>query len=116
MSTPLRNDPMWIEFEDHGFSGLTPYRGENTTYEGFMPVVDREYDFIGSVDRNFTKFVSKGMWAYYNIHHLYARFIAIKRHEGMPTYLEERYADSFRSDNYPVPSCAINRMYDGYSG
>ncbi|KDR13499.1 hypothetical protein L798_12440 [Zootermopsis nevadensis] len=68
-ATPPKNDPMWIDFEDHGFVGLTPYRGENTfatTYEGFIPIVDREYDLIGSADRTFTKFVSRAMWMYKN--------------------------------------------------
>jgi hypothetical protein len=87
--TPLKNDPMWIDFEDHGFSGLTPYRGENTfasTLEGFCPIVDRDYDLIGSVDRTFTKFVSKSMWIYYNVQHLFARLIAIRRHEWRASY------------------------------
>jgi hypothetical protein len=71
-STPLRNDPMWIDFEEHGFSGLTLYRGENTfsaTYEVFVPIAEREYDLIGSVDRTFTKFVSRAMWVYHNAQH-----------------------------------------------
>jgi hypothetical protein len=95
--SPLRNDPMWLDFDDHGFSGMMPYRGENTfatTTEGFIPLVDREFDLIGSVDRTFTKFVSKSMWAYYCTQHLYARCIAVLRHKGRTTHAEERFADS----------------------
>jgi hypothetical protein len=52
-----------VDFEDHGFSGLTPYYGENqsaTTFEGFLPLLDRENDLIESIDRTFTKPVIKG--------------------------------------------------------
>jgi hypothetical protein len=66
--TPLKNDPMWIDFEDHGFSGLTPYRGEiqlADTFDGFLPLFDCENDLSGSADKNFTKFISRWMWNYY---------------------------------------------------
>jgi hypothetical protein len=49
---------MWMDFEDHGFSGLILYRWENqsaTTFEGLIPLLDREYDLIDSTDRTFTK-------------------------------------------------------------
>jgi hypothetical protein len=106
--SPLRNDPMWMDFDDHGFSGMTPCRGENTfarTTEGFIPLVDRGYDLIGSADRTFTKFVSCSMWTYYCVEHLYARCIPVLRHKERTTHAEERFADSIRSANYPVPSC-----------
>jgi hypothetical protein len=38
MESPLRNDPMWQDFETEGFEGLTPYRARNdfaVTFEGF---------------------------------------------------------------------------------
>jgi hypothetical protein len=106
--SPLRINPMWMDFDDHGFSGMTPYRGENTfasTTESFIPLVDREYDLIGSADRTFTKFVSRSMWTYYCVEHLYARCIAVLRHRGCTTHAEEEFAESIRSGNYPVPSC-----------
>lgn len=107
-ATPMKNDPLWLDFEDHGFVGLTPYRGVNefaNTYEGLLPICEREYDLIGSVDRNFTKFVSRAMWNYYCVIHLYTRIIAIKKHKGEDSFQEARFIDSLRSENYPVPSC-----------
>jgi hypothetical protein len=104
--SPLRNDPMWMDFDDHGFSGMTPCRGENTfaTTEGFIPLVHREYDLIGSADRTFTKFVSRSMWPYYCVEHLYARCIPVLRHKERTTHAEESFADSIRSASYSVPS------------
>ena len=107
-ATAPKNDPMWLAFEDHGFVGLTPYRGENTfatTFEGLMPLIDREYDLIGSADRTFTKFVSRAMWTYYCVQHVYTRIIAIKTHRGESTYREMTFMNSLRSDNFPMPPC-----------
>jgi hypothetical protein len=106
-ATPLCNDPMWIECEDHGFAGLTPYRAENefaTSFEGFIPLLDREYDLIGSADRTFTKFISRSMWNYYCTQHLYSRIIAICKHVGEARLCDERFPDTLHLENYPVPS------------
>jgi hypothetical protein len=102
----LKNDPLWLEFGDHDFVGLIPSRGLNVfanTYEGFVPIVNRQYDLISSADRSFTKFISRTMWLYYCTEHLYGRLIAIKRHSGLISR-EGIFADSFRSEYYPVPN------------
>jgi hypothetical protein len=56
---------MWLDFEEHGFVGLTPYREENhfaDTFERSVPIMEREYDLVGSANKSFAKFVSRAMW------------------------------------------------------
>jgi hypothetical protein len=98
---------MWQDFETEGFEGLIPYRARNefsVTLEGFISLVEREYDLLNSADRNFTKHVSKSMFVWYSVQHAYARCIAIKLHSGENTYEEEVFLNYLRSENYPVPT------------
>jgi hypothetical protein len=75
---------MSLGFEEYRFVGLTPYRGENhfaSTFEGFVPIMEREYDLIRSANRSFTKFVSRAMLIYYCTQHIYGHLTAVKRKE-----------------------------------
>jgi hypothetical protein len=87
---------MWQDFDDDGFAGLTPYMSRNefaVTTEGFIPLAKREYDVIISANRNFGKFISKSMFVWYLVNHFYARMIAIRNHQDLNTYEEQRFLD-----------------------
>lgn len=73
------------------------------TAEGFIPLIERQYDAIQALDRNFTKFISKSMYLWYNSQHLFARMIAIKATQGETSYEEEKFLDYVKGENYPVP-------------
>jgi hypothetical protein len=93
----LKNDPVWLDIENHGYFEMVPYSRLNTfadTFEGFMPIVDHEYNAVCKAHRYFGKLISRSMWLYYCMHHLYGRLIAISRLEGSATSEEKRYADS----------------------
>lgn len=105
--SPLRNDSMWQDFDDDGFDGLTPYFCRNefaVTTEVFLAIAEREDDVILSADRTFGKFVSKTMFVWYLTMHLYARMIAIRNHQDLNSFEENRFLDYVRSNNYPVPA------------
>jgi hypothetical protein len=103
----LRNDPMWQDFDDDGFNGLTPYAFRNEfaiTTEGFIGIAEREYDVLVPADWNFGKYISKSMFVWYLTMHLYARMIAIINHEDLNTFEEVRFLDYVRGNSYPVPA------------
>jgi hypothetical protein len=103
--TSLRNDPMWQDFETEGFEGLIPYRARNefsVTFEGFVSLVEREYDLLNSADRNFTKHVSKSMFVWYSVQHAHARCIPIKMHSAENAYEEELFLNYMRCRNWIV--------------
>lgn len=61
-STPLRNDPMWQEFDTEGFEGVTPYRPRRSftdTMVGFQGLIDRVYELMNTADFTFTKYISR---------------------------------------------------------
>lgn len=42
----LKHDPMWQDFDDEGFAGLTPYSARNefaVTVEGLISIAERQY-------------------------------------------------------------------------
>ncbi|PNF24070.1 hypothetical protein B7P43_G08103 [Cryptotermes secundus] len=45
----LRNDPMWQDFHDDGFNGLSPYFARNefaVSTEGVVAIAEKEYDLM----------------------------------------------------------------------
>ncbi|UXD80020.1 hypothetical protein [Myrmica rubra virus 5] len=84
---------------------MVPYNARNdfaVSAEGFVPLVECQYDAIQALDRNFTRYISKSMYLWYSSQHLYARLIAIKATQGEATYKEEKFLDYVKSENYPI--------------
>jgi hypothetical protein len=44
------------------------------------------------------------MFVWYLTMHLYARLIAVRNHQDLNTYEENRFLDYVRSNNYPGPA------------
>ncbi|PNF26714.1 hypothetical protein B7P43_G03387 [Cryptotermes secundus] len=106
-------DPMWQDFDDDGFNGLSPYFARNEfaiMAEGFVAASERLYDLMISADQNFQKCisismnVSPSMFVLYCVQHLYGRSITVRTHQDLNSYPEMRFLDYIRSDNYPVPA------------
>lgn len=90
-----------------GFPGVAPYRRSNEfaiTVEGYIPLVEKEYDTIAASKPFFAKQVAKTSFVYYCVQHLYARLITIKRARGESTYNEDAYSDQVLSGNHSIPS------------
>ncbi|KAF5278497.1 hypothetical protein FQA39_LY05986 [Lamprigera yunnana] len=103
----LRNDLMWQDFEMEGFDGLVAYKPRSNfaeTYEGFPGLVDRVYETVCLADPAFRKYVSCAMCPYYLWQHLFARCIAIKKHQADQTVAEDRFLKFMHNSIYPVPS------------
>ncbi|XP_046492970.1 uncharacterized protein [Neodiprion pinetum] len=71
--------------------------------EGYIPLVECQYDILRTAYKGFAKFISKTMFSWYAMQHLYARQIAIKSHRGDTTFKEDQFLRYVKSDNYSIP-------------
>lgn len=105
-ATKPKNEPMFNDIDMMGFPGVSPYRRENgfsITAEGFIPLVEKEYDVIASVQPFFAKTVPKSSFVYYCVEHLIARLVTLKRDRGESTYVEDAFMNQVLSGNHHLP-------------
>lgn len=105
-SSPLQNDPLWLEaFSIEGDKGFTEEAGVKkfaVSTDGFTSLVRRTYHVTCAADKEFSRNVSPAMYEYYNTQHFWARTAAIREHRGMANEDERRIVRYLQSSEYIV--------------
>lgn len=102
-----RNKPMFDDLDVAGFNGVTPCHGRSRiaiTAEGFIPLIEKEYNILATKESHFAKMISQSMFLYYCVQHLYVRLVYLRKndHDKLPL-AEEQFLEYFDSGNYTVP-------------
>ncbi|XP_063973200.1 uncharacterized protein LOC135160512 [Diachasmimorpha longicaudata] len=90
-----------VKRDPHGGNYIMDCASFTTTYESFIPLVDRAYWIKASKDEGFQERISLSMYRYYMIQHLYARLAQIRVAKGLGDEEEKQFAKHV----YGVASC-----------
>ncbi|XP_011304617.1 uncharacterized protein [Fopius arisanus] len=90
-----------VKRNPHGGSYTMSCSSFTTTYESFLPLVDRAYWIKASKDEGFQDRISVSMYRYYMVQHLYARLAQIRVAKGLGDDEDQKFAKHV----YGVASC-----------
>lgn len=97
---------MWLDaFQIDGEAGICQVEDPKKfcfSADSYLPLLSDEYINIVGANRPFGKEVTESEFAYYGIMHLWARIVAVKRHQSQLTHDEQSFLNEFEHNRWPT--------------